>query len=770
MSNPYSCLECGDELVYENSSFFFMKWTPDARLMAMSSLGVALMMPDSKTGFPAFPTVEMLRTAQREHRLFLRAERLEDPVRAAARDEEASPAEIDVRDGWAALRRMVTRAWDQEPRDAKPMRSDDGLQEWLRLRFDVADIVARFGRLPSASTVREWLNNRGRANDRRAVDMESRSGRVPRARRFDPRIVALGQLHAVAGTSRRGRRQRVCYARFKRDVRRLNLGEPISVDGVEFAYDRPEKPLEPYGPTTFRTEWWKAKNADAAAAMFGSKGRKALYGGGGHAKEPVRHLEVVEGDDTPFPNYFLIDPYNRVPVGPCTVVFNVCVRTECIVGWDESFDAPSTSTWMRSVLHVSEPKEVPERLRERYPGLADICGYVTGAYLFDNALQNIARAVEDAGGDLCHEVRIAGEGQPTHKPTVERTIQTMQTYMEEESGSSFDIPHMAKYGYNPEKHAVMTIDRFRIILADAIATYHVTPNAGLDGRCPLDVWQELVGIYGARQARDQDQFIRSIGSVDFVAFDRTGCWVNGLRYTAGDNSELLADMAAALGSPKNPKTQSYKVKVKSYDDDLSFVSVFDPLTRRYVHLDCAYRRYATDLPLWLHRRVTEFAKIKRAAFATEEEMEEARIGFSDVVAGIGPEADAKQRRLMARALDRPANRRRLGASLKFMRVKPSATGMESDNVIEHDLRTSSRKDALVQTQRPKRGGENLHRSELDEAEEIAALDMIVAPRRRSTTGDESGRTSSGGRRRNPSKTKRKTAPAASRPLPTGTFE
>lgn len=770
MTEPYSRLERGDELVYEGSSFFHMSWTPDARLMAISSLGVTLMMPDAETGFPAFPTVGMLRTAHRERRLFFRAERLEDPVRAAARDEEASPAEIDARDGWAALRRMVTRAWDQEPSDAKPMRSDDGLDQWMRGRFDGADIVARFGRLPSASTVREWLNNRGRANDRRAVDMESRSGRVPRARRFDPRIVALGQLHAVAGTSQRGRRQRVCYARFKRDVRRLNLGEPISVDGVAFAYDRPEKPLEPYGPTTFRTEWWKAKNADAAAAMFGSKGRKALYGGGGHAKEPIRHLEVVEGDDTPFPNYFLIDPYNRVPVGPCTVVFNVCVRTRCIAGWEISFDKPSASTWMRSVLHVSEPKEVPERYRERFPGLADICGYVTGAYLFDNALQNIARAVEDAGGDLCHEVRIAGEGEPTHKAIVERTIETVQTYMEEVPGSSFDIPHMNKYGYDPEKHVVITIDMFRIILLDAIATYHVTSHAGLDGRSPLDVWQELVGIYGARQAHDQDQFIRSIGSVDFVTFDRTGCWINGLRYTAGDNAELLADMAAAFGPPKNPKTQSYRVKVKFYDDDLSFVSIFDPLTRRYVHLDCAYRRYATDLPLWLHRRITEFARIKRAAFATEEEMEEARIGFSDVISQIAPEADARQRRLTARALDKPANRRRLGPSLRFMRVKPSATGMESDVVVEHDLRTSSRKDALVQSPRPKRGGENLHRAELDDAEEIAALEAMAAPRRRRTRGEESGRTTSGGRRRQASKTDGKTVPAASRPLPTGTFE
>lgn len=726
MTDPYGGLATGDELVYESVSYFFTTRTPDARMMAISSQNAVLMMPDPITGFPAFPTRDMLRTAHRERRLFFRSPRLQDPVRAQARDEEATPDEIEERDGRAALRRMTLRAWDREPADAKPMRSDAGLRAWFADRFDLKEVEARFGRAPAASTIREWINHRGRPNDRRAVDMENRSGKVPRARRCDERIIALGRLHALAGTARARTKQLVSYARFKRDVRRMNAGQPIEIDGVAFEYEPPRSKLRPYSAETFRKEWWAARNADSVRASSGTKAASQHFGGGGRAKEPTRILEIVEGDDTPFPSYFLIDPYNRVPVGQPTVVLNVDVLSQTILGWDMSFDPPSTPTWMRSVLHVSEPKEVPERLREQFPGLADLHGYVSGCYLFDNALQNIARAVEDAGGDLCHEVRIAGEGEPTHKPLVERVIRTMQTYMAETPGSSFDIQNMRRYDYNPERHVVLTIEEFRTLLAEAIATYHVTPNEGLDGRTPLDVWQEQIALHGQRIAHDQDQFIRSIGSVGVATFTRSGVEFEGLRYTAGDNAALLADMAAALGPPENLQAVSYRVKIKTYDDDLGYISVFNPLTRRYEHLSCSTPRYADGLPLWLHRRIRQFAADKRMAFATEEQMEEARIGLSDVIAAISPQADARQRRVVARLLDKPATRRRLGSSLQFMRVKPSASGLENVDVVEHDLRIGTRRDAMTEPPRPPRGGVNITRESAEQVLDREAFEAIAA--------------------------------------------
>lgn len=715
----YSELKAGDELVYERVSYFFTTRTPDNRFMAMSSRGAILTMPDPETGMPSFPTVSMMRDAQRANQLILRSERLSNEVRANARDEEATAEEVDARDPWAPLRRKVIKAWELEPPDEKPMLTVAGLGAWFARRFDIGEIQKEFGRVPCVTTMRTWFHTRGRSGDRRPADMESRSGRVPRRRRADPIVVALSKLHALCCVARRGRCQKVAYAMFKKDVERAVRGEEIVIDGQEFHYEKPTKKLKPLGREIFRLECHRARVPDAVEAAIGAKGRKALYGGGGQAKEPTRYMEIVEQDDTPFPLYFLIDPINRVPVGQATCVFSMDVLTRCFIGWDVSFDSPSLSTWMRAVAHGAEPKAVPERFREKHPGLADVFGYVVGAYLYDNALQNVSKAVEDAGGDLCHAVILAGEGEPTHKTHVERGHQTLQSYMGEIPGGSFDIPLMRKFGYDPEKHVVVTIEEFRVLLAEAIATYHVTPSDALNGRCPLDVWQEQMALHGHSQAKDHDQFLRSIGDVNYITFSRTGCDLHYLDYSDGEgNQDLLADLAMALGPAKDTVNPSFPVKVKSYQNDIGFVSVWNPHTRRYVDVPCTKQRYAASTPLWLHLRTRDHATDMRLVFYGEDDMLDARAGLCAVIEDIVPEAAARQRKLMGRLLDRTTVRRYLGTSINYVRVQPSPTGMESK--IDHELRTSVRRDATIEPQRRPRGGANVERDTRDAAKDRRA--------------------------------------------------
>lgn len=717
----YASLTAGTELVYEGTSYFLTVRTPDQRFMAMSSLGVVLMMPD-ETGIPRFPTVSMMRAAQRDRKLVIRSEPLDDPVRRDARAEEATLEEVEKRDSWAPLRRKVAKAWDLEPDDAKPMRSDAGLEAWIREVFGEVDIIARHGRVPCGTTIRTWIKTRGRGGDRRLVDMDSRSGKVPRRRRFDPIVIALGKLHALAAQATKGRSQRTAYDLLKRDVGRAFRGEEITFGDKVFEYERPKKRLPVYGREIFRLECHKAKSKDTTKTKWTAKAANALYGGGGKAKEPTRFMELVEQDDTPFPKYFLIDLVNRVPVGPATVVFSMDVFTRCFIGWDVSFDKPSLSTWMRAVAHGAEPKEVPKRLRDAHPELADVFGYVVGAYLYDNALQNVSKAVEDAGGDLCHEVRLAGEGEPTHKAHVERGHQTVQMMMAEVPGSSFDIPLMRKYGYDPEKHVVVTIEEFRVLLAEAIATYHLTPSKALNGRCPLDVWIEQMKLHGHSQARDHDQFLRCIGDVQYLTFTRTGVDLHRLDYSDGDgNAALLADLAAALGPAKDTVNPSYRVKVKSYTDDIGFVSVWNPHTRRYVAVPCTKQRYAKGKPLWLHERTLEHAAAMGRNFhglddeAAEEALIEIRAGFCDAVEAIAADAAARQRQTLGRLIDQPNVRRYLGASINFLRVQPSPSGMESR--IDHELRASVRRDDMVEPQRRRRGGANVERDRRDVGEE-----------------------------------------------------
>ena len=721
----YASLAAGTELVYENHSYFLTVRTPDKRFMAMSSGGVILAMPDPHTGIPVFPTVAMMRRAHMDGKLFIRSDPIGNPVRDDARREETTPNEVETLDSWAPLRRKVTRAWDLEPDDVKPMLSDDGLLAWLGEVFDLKEIKARHGRVPCGATMRTWIKWRGRKGDRRMVDMQNRSGKVRRARRFHEGVIAIARLHGLARAKRSGRTFKQAYSLFKRDVAKFNAGQEVVIDGQRIDLPSPNKTQDPFAREIYRLECHRAKSAETTAAVWGAKGRRAEYGGGGKAKEPTRFLEIVEQDDTPFPKWFVIDAERRVPVGPATVTFTMDVFTRCFVGWDVTYENPSLSSWMRSIAHCASPKTIPERFRADFPELADVCGYITGAMLYDNALQNVAKAVEDAGGDLCHEVRLAGEGVATHKAHVERGHQTVISLMGEVPGSTFSIPQMRKYGYDPAKHVIVTIEEFRILLAEAIALYHTTGSDALDGRAPLDVWREQMTLHGLSMARDVDQFLRSIGDVDYVDFGRAGCKANsGLRYSDDEgeepgNIELLADLASALGPSKNPAEPLYRVKIKTYTDDVGFISVWNPHTRRYMHVPCTRKRYAEGRPLWLHERTLEHAKLVGAKFATEDQMLAAATGLTDIIEAIAPEAAARERKLMARLIDAPNVRRYLGTSVNVIKAQPSPSGMET--VIDHDLRTGVRRDATIEPQRRRRGGENVQRDRRDSAKDTRAL-------------------------------------------------
>jgi hypothetical protein len=60
---------------------------------------------------------------------------------------------------------------------------------------------------------------------------------------------------------------------------------------------------------------------------------------------------------------------------------------------------------------------------------------------------------------------------------------------------------------------------------------------------------------------------------------------------------------------------------------------------------------------------------------------------------------------MMRALDSSAVQRRIGDSLRLMRVRPSPTGME--NEVRHEMRMGTRRDATIEPERRQRGADSL---------------------------------------------------------------
>lgn len=293
--------------------------------------------------------------------------------------------------------------------------------------------------------------------------------------------------------------------------------------------------------------------------------------------------------------------------------------------------------------------------------------------------------------------------------------------MREVDGYTLPIPLMRRFGYDPRKHVVATIDKFRELLGDAIQTYNTQAPEGRQS--PLQMAMDQIRLHGHHQAKDIDQFLRSIGDVDFVRFDRTGMSIDGIPYTLGSdgNAELLADFASHGGAPLHDNEMAFTAKVKTHDT-IGEASVFNPKTRRYVKMPCALRRYGTDTPFWLHRKVRDFATLTRREFRTDDQMADAREAFTASLEAALPEATARQHRLYASVLDAPSVKRHLGSDIVVRRVPASASGM----AVLHEGRAGTRRDGMQVTARPVRGGSNEKRARAQAASEQRAIADLAA--------------------------------------------
>lgn len=697
----------GSHFWFRGRPCVFMGIAPNGRAIFMSGDGWILEVPDPETGMPVWPTVEMVLRLMAAEALILRADPLNDLVRQRARRAEPTRQELveakqktdpdRTRDRWYMLREEALSIWDRVGQCAL---SERGITEWWRKHFDVAELAERFGRVPSASTFRTWVRTRGRPNDRRPADFASMSNIVPRRRRIDPVVLAIIKHHALTFHSKPKQSISTYFRKAADDVLRYRRGENLEIFDFERGLEKPEGEVRMCTRRIFTIEVERAKSAAGFAVAYGTQARRQRFGGGGVAQEPTRFLEIVQLDDTPFPMVFIIDPVRRVPVGVPTVTIALDVYTRAIVGWDISYDVPSHATYMRTLLSTGLPKDVPESFRN-ISELAEICGRVVGYFLVDNAKHQVARAAQDAGGDIGFGVRWAGAKQPTHKPHVESCLGTLQDIVREMlPAGTWDIPLMREFGYDPSKHAVATLEHFRILFAEAVAKYHTRNHTELGNRPPLDVWREQRQEHGLDWVHDVDHFRRAIGNVSYASFRGDGAVIEGLRYGSNgtddaypySNEDILHHLALARGQSSPTKKQTFAdVKIKWDPNDLSKAWLFDEHLREYVPIPCTRRRYADGLPLWLHDRLKDFAKKRALAFEEEFDMLKVREEFTKTYARVLPEAAMADRRAAARLIESEEGRNYLGNSAEVLRIASSPSGME--NKLSHDTRVASRRDA-----------------------------------------------------------------------------
>lgn len=695
-------LETGALFQFEDGmTYAYRGLLPDGR-WALYSLGQnpkALTMADVDTGFPAYPTAEQILQSMVQEKLGLVSSPLESPARIRARGKERTKEEVLDKDKYAEIRMLICRLWDKE----RPALDDASLNKWLDKRFDWAEIVSDHPRgKPPASSARSWIKKRGRPGNRTWADMEDCRGQGPRAKRVTGRRLAIAVWHAISfWTSRRHPTIVKLWKDVEADTNAYNIGQPLIMHNFLHVWQKPLEPINPADRETFRklVRTFESRKSDKLRYSDGAAQQR--WDGGGAAVEPTRFLEIVQQDETEAPGFFWIDSINRQPLGCATWVIAVDVFTGCVLSWDLSFDAPSTVSWMRSVLKASKYKALPIEYAERFPQLATIGGRIS-SIVYDNASHLIGRAVEDAHGDVVQDVIYAGEGQPTHKPKVERTHETLRKlFTAALPGAKMQIALAREFNMDPSKEKLLTMEEGQLAMARAVCKYH-TEIVGDDGRVPLDRWIEQWNRWGPQHSADQEQFARAIGNVTYdLVLDNGGIVNEGLEYSDRQLTTVLMEAyAATTHHRRRRKKPGFNVKVKWDPTDLSALWVYNPLTEKYVRLPAKRQRYTAGLTLQMHKLILRHQGASSLMSSPEGEahlMELRRLAELEMQR-ITPQMQAAEKRARAALIQQPAIRDRMGGDIQLLEVNPSTTGLE----VEHDLGLD-RKDILDPAVRGKRG-------------------------------------------------------------------
>lgn len=709
-------LEPGDIVAIDGIEHVFERVDPDG-LVTLRTMNrkVEFEVTDPDTGFPRKPDANDIARLMAAGTMVKRARDLEDGPRRAARKRELDTKAAQAADPISEFRTAFSRAYDRNPCS----RSDHALRAFNRQLLTDPEIAKLPGaRLYAGSTLREWINKRGFAGDRRARDGIAMTGRARGRRVKHPLEIITHHLAVAVGrksTSSPGAKAKglKSWQSYKAEISRINRGEPTGREGADYP-----QPLVPYEAVSYTTFWRMCRDLQSSATLGAEHGRQAVYqryGGGGVTDRHTRVGAFGQLDDTKVPAIFLVDDELGIPLGQATYTGLLESVSKCIIGWGLGWDEASSATALDAYAHANTPKAIPEDIDALHPDLKWICCKLS-AVLLDNLSGHHSRHFEDAMMDAGTDVHFSGAHMPRDKAEMERAIGTILSLaFKDLPSATYDIPRAREFGFDPTEMVMVPIRKARELLLRATCVYHLSPHKGLDGRSPALAFKQQTAKHGIAVIDDLDEFRRAIGDVEYDAQLRpSGVVVKGLRYSDARTTRELVDDLGALQDPSAAKTKitAIKVKIKYSRNDMGRIHVWNERTKRYVTLPAVNQAYADGLPLWAHNRIAALAKLDMREYSQEteetdgERLIEVRARLFHETQNITPEAAEHDRVNLARLKDSPLFKRVMGDVIEIVDediaslIQPDPA-QAPDHQLKDGMAAPTRSDATTMTPRPK---------------------------------------------------------------------
>lgn len=330
-------------------------------------------------------------------------------------------------------------------------------------------------------------------------------------------------------------------------------------------------------------------------------------------------LDRFEIDHTPV-DLLIIDKVSGLVLGRPWLTLIIDRRSRMIVGFYVGFNTPSAESIMYALRMAILPKN---EILTRFPGIrSDWPAHgIPKSIICDNGMDLHASDFEQISLELGIEIVFAAIASPQLKGAIERVFGTVARDLFHKLPGTVFSSVGERGDYPSEETAALDITDFtKILLKWIVDVYHQTPHRGLAGQTPLFVWQEDAKEVNIQLPADPSQLHTLVGSSCKRTVFHYGVQVDNLFY----NSEALASIADR--SRKRPR-----LLVRHYLDDVSYVSVFDPLAKVFVDVPAIDLDYTTGLNRHTHGLIQSVVKARFKNDVRQEYLREVKAEIKAMV-------------------------------------------------------------------------------------------------------------------------------------------
>lgn len=345
------------------------------------------------------------------------------------------------------------------------------------------------------------------------------------------------------------------------------------------------------------------------------------------------------------------------------------------------------------------------QMLDHFPDSRDLAG-IHGKFdeiVVDNGLELVGVSFESAMTDVGTSVRWAPSGSPTYKAVVERFFRTLNELLNKRlPGGSFPVAQMKSWKLDPQKDAVLTLEKAEELLEQAIGVYHQDLHTFL-GEAPVAVWSRGVRAQGGVPVIGDDQQLdRMVGAEVTRRLSRAGISLFGLDYhDPAVTGPLLEDLASSEPMRRRREgSATATVKVKYNPANIGCVHVWNPKRGVFQTLPCTDPD-AEGLTRWQHEQVQEW--LRDIQGQTEDERRDRRYLLRETIrASTSSRSRKRLERKHARLLTSPKIQDLASGHLRIEYADPRHDGMSP--VIPQSPLAAERTDDHKRPQRPPRGG------------------------------------------------------------------